>query len=494
MQQEKGMKMRVATTLKWNVVDKLATQVLYAVTGVILARVLGQADFGLIGAILVFQAFASLFVDSGFSYALIQRKAPTNADYSTVFWFNLSMAVFIYAILFVGAPFIADCFKGDERLIPLSRVMFLTFIVNATAIVQTNRLMKQMDVKMIAVSNSLGLIAGAVVGILLALTGFGPWALVWQAVSVAAVKSLVLWIYTGWKPAMVFSWVSLKSFFGIGGSMMFTSFLNTAFQNIYSFFIGNRLGMVPLGYYTQADKWSKMGVSSLSAIFTSSFLPVLSKYQDDPTRFAAATAKMNRFTSYITFPLVIFLMALATPVFHALLGEKWDASILLFQLLLIRGVFVILTSLYQNYVMSLGRARMVAITEMVRDGVAFAAIIFTLPFLALSLPGNLTYGIAIFLTGQVVASIVSWVILLVIAARLSWRNPWQFIADSLPYLLLSLAIGAIVYLFITFVSGAWMQLFSGLIVGGGLYLGINALLGSVVQKDVLSYFFAHFKH
>jgi O-antigen/teichoic acid export membrane protein len=104
--------------LKWNVIDKISSQVLYAVTGIILARVLSREDFGLVGAVMVFQAFASLFVDSGFSYALIQRKNPSRLDYSTVLWFNMAVAVGVYVILFFGAPVIAWCYDGDERLEP----------------------------------------------------------------------------------------------------------------------------------------------------------------------------------------------------------------------------------------------------------------------------------------------------------------------------------------------------------------------------------------
>ncbi|MDE7124892.1 MAG: oligosaccharide flippase family protein [Muribaculaceae bacterium] len=148
-----NLKLTTARTLKWNVVDRLGQQVLYAVTGIILARILSQEDFGLVGAILVFQAFASLMVDSGFSYALLQRKQPTHLDYSTVLWFNVGLAILIYIILWFAAVPIASIFNNDVRLISLSRVMFLTFILNATSIVQTNRLMKKMDVKMVAVSN-----------------------------------------------------------------------------------------------------------------------------------------------------------------------------------------------------------------------------------------------------------------------------------------------------------------------------------------------------
>ena len=255
-----SLKTRTARTIKWNVIDRVASQVLYAITGVVLARLLTTEEFGLVGAILVFQAFASLLVDSGFSYALIQRKNPSQTDYSTVLWFNMAVAGALYVILYFCAPLIADCFQGDRRLIPLSRVMFLSFIINASAIVQTNRLMKRMDVKMVAISNSIGLGVAAGVGIALAVGGFGAWAIVWQTITLGAVKSAVLWTAERWRPTFVFSWAALRSYFGVGSRMMATSFLNTLFLNIYSFFIGHRAGLAPLGYYSQSDKWSKMGI------------------------------------------------------------------------------------------------------------------------------------------------------------------------------------------------------------------------------------------
>ena len=189
--------------MKWNLVDRVASQVLYAVTALCL-RGLPHEDFGLVGAVLIFQAFASLLVDSGFSYALIQRKRPSRLDYSTVLWFNLFMSVLLYLVLFAGAPLIAWFFRNDLRLIPLTRVICISIILNASAIVQANRLMKAMDVRMIAASNALGLIVGGVAGIALAPTGFGAWAIVWQTIVTAAVKSIVLWTSSRWRPLMRF--------------------------------------------------------------------------------------------------------------------------------------------------------------------------------------------------------------------------------------------------------------------------------------------------
>lgn len=481
------LKSRTANSLKWNLVDRVATQVLYAVTGIVLARELSQEDFGLVGALLVFQAFASLLVDSGFSYALIQRKRPTRLDYSTVLWFNIFVAVAAYALLYVAAPLIAGLFQHDMRLVPLSRVLFLALILNASTIVQTNRLMKAMDVRMVALSNSLGLILGGVAGIALAVGGYGAWAIVWQTVTIAAVKSLVLWTTSRWRPLRRFSWESLKGYFGIGSKMMATSFLNTLFVNIYSFFIGNRVGLAPLGYYTQADKWSKMGISSLSQVLTSSFLPTLSAVQDDPERFRQAVAKMNRFTSYLLFPCMLGLMCMAKPLFHTLFGEKWDASIFLFQILLLRGVFTVFTSLYSNYLLALGHGGAIVRLEIVRDAVAVIALAITFPFMSLTTPDDPVYGIMIMLLGQLVASAVAWGASLAVVLRRMHASLWSFITDMLPYVAQTLLIIPLMLLGASLVEPAWAKLAVMIAVALPLYVGSNALFNSRIQRDVINY-------
>lgn len=489
---EADLKLRTARTIKWNVIDKVTSQLLYAVTGIVLARVLTPEDFGLVGAVLVFQAFASLFVDSGFSAALIQRKSPTDTDYTTVFWFNMGMAAALYALLWFCAPWIADLFQGDMRLVPLARVMFLTFILNASAIVQTNRLMKRMDVRMVAVSNVVGLIVSGAAGIWMALAGFGAWAIVWQSITLAAVKSAVLWATGRWWPALQFSWVALRSFFKVGSGIMVSSFLNVVFQNIYSFFIGNRVGLAGLGYYTQADKWSKMGIASLSQVLTASFLPVLSQFQDDPERFSNATGKMNRFTAYLLFPAFGLLMLATEPLFHLLFGAKWDASILLFQLLMLRGVFTVLTSLYNNYILSLGRAALLVYTEVLRDGLALAAIIVTLPYIALSYPHDPTYGIRILLYGQLAASAVTWAVTLVAASRTGGRGVWLSLRDLLPYLLEAAAALAVAAVAGTLVSAPLAVMAVEGIAALAVYTGLNAMLRSRIQSEAIQYLFGRF--
>lgn len=474
--------------MKWNLIDRVGTQVLYAVTGFVLAAVLPRVDFGIVGAALVFQAFASLLVDSGFSYALIQRKNPTHLDYSTVLWFNIALAVILYGVLYVSAPWIADIFQGDQRLIPISRVLFLAIILNASAIVQTNRLMKRMDVRMVAVSNSIGLAIGGIVGITLALTGFGAWAIVWQTLTTAAAKSLILWTTSHWRPLLQFSWASLKSYFGIGSKMMFTSFLNTLFLNIYSIFIGHFVNLGVLADYTQADKWSKMGVTSITQMLTSSFLPALSAMQDAAERFAAMVSKMNRFTSYVAFPFLVGLMLMATPIFHALFGTKWDQAIILFQLLLFRGIFVVFTSLYNNYILALGHGGSIVRLEIIRDSAAAIALAVTFPFMTLSTPESPVYGIEIMLWGQITAAVITWLITLIVAARRTGISAMRFIVDMLPYLAQTIVIVPIMYIAAQAFESPWLQLGVETIIGISLYLIGNTIFGSKIQKDVFAYF------
>lgn len=440
------MKSRTVKALKWNVIDRISTQLLYGVTGIVLARELSQEAFGMVGALLVFQSFALLMVDSGFSWALIQKKSPDETDYSSVFWFNLIMACGIYAVLWFCSPAISQLFGGDPGLISLGRVMFLTFIINALSIVQTNRLMKQMNVRPIAVANMVSLVAGGIVGIWLAFAGYGPWAIVWQSIALNTVKGAYLWIYCRWIPLRHMSVASLRGFFKIGAGMMGTSFLNVVFQNIYSFFIGNRSGLVPLGYYTQADKWSKMGITSITQTITSTFLPTLSEIQDDRERYRRIVRRIDSSTALLLYPSVACLIVMAPGIFHLLFGTKWDASIILFQLLLARGVFTILNTLYNNFMLALGNSKSIFRLELLRDIIALAAIIAVLPQLDASAGSAMTHGLVLLLIGQIAASAITWIVTLIVTSRVTGISPAAYLGDSCPGLLLAAALATALWL------------------------------------------------
>lgn len=459
-----NLKRKTAGTLKWNTIDRLASQVLYAVVGIVLANLISQEDFGLVGALLVFQAFANLFVDSGFGAAIIQKKNPTEQDYSTVFWFNLGVACLIYTILFLCAPVIADIFQGDERLIPLAKVMFLTFIFTAVGLVQTVKMMKQMDVKQIAIANVVAQCSGGVLGIYLALTGWGPWALVWQSVTLAAVKSAWLWAIGHWWPRSPFSMESLRNMWRLALSVFSSSALNTFFLYIYNFVIGAFYNLVALGVYTQADKWSKMGSASISQVITASFVPVLSRYQDDLDHYRQCMRRINRFCAMIVFPAMLGLALIGTPLFHALFGTKWDAAIIPFQILTVRGVFVVLTSLLNNYMLGLGYGKRIVKLEIVKDVATATALLATVWF------GSLLWLVV----GQLVASVLTWCVSLVIVSKASGYRFGRFMHDLSPFLSATLAACAIAAVILFIPLSPWIQLPTVLAIGLLVYTALLA--------------------
>ena len=425
------LKDRTAKTLKWNTIDRVATQVLYGLSGIVLANLLSKEDFGLVGVLGVFQAFAILFVDSGFGSALLQKKNPDEDDYSTVFWFNLGVSIAIYTLLYVCAPWIARFF-GAPELTAMSRVIFLTFVLTGLGIVQTNRLMKRMDVKQIAIADLFALSASAALGIILACRGFGAWAIVWQSVALAGLKSGWLWLTGHWIPIAVFSRRSLRDIRHIGLSVFTTQLFNTFFLNLYPFVIGKWYSLPQLGNYNQADKWSKMGSASLSQIFTSSFVPLLSKVQDDIATFHRYMERIDRFTALLTFPALGLLAACGTSIFHFLFGTKWDTAIPLFQILCIRGTGTVFISLYGNFMMALGHGRQLVAVEVIKDFTTLAALLGTV----------WTMSLEALVWGQLAATLVTWLAAGVIAARTTGYPLRRLAKDTVPFVTASLA-GAI---------------------------------------------------
>ncbi len=473
-----SLKTATASTLKWNTIDRLSSQVVFAAVGIVLANELSREDFGIVGALYIFQAFALVFVDSGFGAALLRLKRATREDYSTVFWFNLSVSVLIYVILWFATPSISHFFNVGDRLVPYSKVMFLSFVLNGLGIVQTNRLMKKMRVQKIAISNIAGLALGGGIGVWLALTGAGAWALVWQTVAQAGIRNLLLWIIGGWWPSFIVSRVSFSKIWRVGLSVFSSSFLNTLFLNIYNLVIGRWYSLVALGVYTQADKWSKMGSASISQILTSSFVPLLARVQDRPEDFRRYVGRINRFTVFLSLPFLLGLATLAAPIFHFLFGNKWDDAIPLFQILAIRGVPVVLVSLLGNYLLALGYGRSLVIVEVVKDALLIAAIFATI------------WGrnIELLVWGQMWASLLTYFIVLGLTCRNTGYSLRFMTLGWLPFLWITIAACAAAW-GITLAmhsAPAFLSLLAGGVVGIGVYILLLYMFKIPELKEALT--------
>lgn len=473
------LKRKTANSLKWNAIDRVLTQLLYAAVGIVLANLLSKEDFGLVGIILAFQAFAIIFVDSGFGAALLQKKEPTDEDYSTVLWFNALLCAVVYIILWFASPLIADIF-GDGRLTLLCRVQFLAFILQGMGIVQTNRMMKRMDVKQIAIADTIALTISGVLAIILAIRGFGVWALVWQYVSQSALKTVWLWLTGHWLPLFRFSRASLREILPVGASVFSSSFLNTVSLQLYTFVIGLADGLASLGLYTQADKWSKMGVTTISQTLTSSFIPLMSSVQDSAADWERYTTRVNRFAAMLTLPAMIGLAAIATPLFHLMFATKWDGAIILFQMLCIRGVFVVGYSVINNYFVAAGKKRTIVAAEVIKDALMLIAVFSTVWF----------GSVKLLVLGQLLSSVLTWLAMLPLMRRATGYSIRRALADIFPFLWPALLMGAAVLLIpslftsslftsslfsSSLFSSSLLTLILQLAVGAAIYIGLLKL-------------------
>ena len=263
----------------------------------------------------------------------------------------------------------------------------------------------------------------------------------------------------------------------MGLSVFSTSALNTFFLYIYSFVIGAFYNLASLGVYTQADKWSKMGSASISQVLTASFVPVLARVQDDGPNFRRYMTRVNRFAAFILFPVMIGVAAVGTPLFHLLFGTKWDAAIPLFQILTVRGIFVVLISLYNNYLLALGYGRRMIIVETVKEAMIFVAILATVWF----------HSVELLVWGQLGASVVTWMVVLGITSRATGYRATAMLHDLAPFAALGIAMGAIALAVMNLVALPALQLLLMTVTGSAVYILIARLLSLPELTESISY-------
>ena len=260
-----NLKDKTITGVLWSAVQKFGSTALTFISTIVLARLLLPEDYGCIGMLAIFMAVASTFIDGGFGSALIQKKNPTREDYSTMFFWNLGLSVFLYLILFLSAPLIARFYKLDV-LCPVLRVQGVVLIVNAVRIVQTNQLRKQLKFKKIAsVDLSVSTVSLAVT-IYLAYKGYGVWALVVQQLLVSVLTTFIYWTTSHWTPLLVFSKQSFKELFGFGGYVLLSNLINTLCNNIQGLLIGRLYNPATMGYYSKAKSTEELSSTFISNI------------------------------------------------------------------------------------------------------------------------------------------------------------------------------------------------------------------------------------
>ena len=429
-----NLKQKAASGVAWTSIQKFAGMGVSFIAGIILARLLTPEDYGCIGMLSIFMLLAGAFVDGGFASALIQKKRPTQEDYSTIFFFNLGMSLLMYVILFACAPAIARFYKMPI-LSSVLRVQGLVLIINALSLIQSNQLRKQFKFKKIAIVTLITSIVSFSVTIIMAYKGFGVWSLVVMNLLTAFIPAVVYWVTNKWFPLWVFSKASFKELFSFGIFMFLTTIITRICNNIQGLLIGRFYNPATMGYYSKAKSTEEMASTSLSSVIDQVAYPLYSEYQSDKPMLINVIKKLTLSIAYVTFPMMLLLILLAKPVFVLLYSERWLDSVPYFQILCIAGIAICLQGVNYQAIAAIGKSNAMFSWTLVKRAIGLALIV----------GGLAAFGMKGLLVGMVLQS---WLIYLINAYQvhkyIGYKLSIQFF-DLLPTMVLSIVSWAVAY-------------------------------------------------
>lgn len=420
----------------WMAIQKYSTMIIQFISGIVLARLLTPYDYGCIGMLSIFMVLAEAFIDGGFGSALIQKKRPTQEDYSTIFFWNLFMAVILYAVLFACAPLIARFYK-IPLLTKVLRVQGVILFIYAFNIVQRNQLQKQLNFKTLSIITLISAIIALVVTIVLAYKGFGVWALVVQHILIALIPAIAFWFFVKWRPIWVFSWKSFKELFDFGLYMFLIHLINQFSVQLQGLLIGRFYNASTMGYYSKALRTESMASHSISSVMTQVTFPLYAEMQDNKQAIAGAIKRFTMTLSYFSFPLLFLLLLVAKPLFVILYSERWLPSVPYFQALCIAGLASCLQAVNVQSISAIGKSKLNFIWTVIKRTIGISIVIIGLVF----------WGMKGLLIGVVINFWFSYFINICLVSKHIGYKWYQQIKDILPVGIVSLVIAAICYLF-----------------------------------------------
>jgi O-antigen/teichoic acid export membrane protein len=304
---------------------------------------------------MVFIAFSNVFVDSGFSSALIQKKNALASDFSTVFFFNLIVSIILYISIFFCAGLVAN-FYNQSLLTDLLRVLTLILIINSFSLVQNAQIVKNLNFKVLTKASVLSSVVSGIIGISLAFFGMGVWSLVFKTLSNNIIYTGMLWFFSKWKPSIVFDIKSFKEMFSYGWKLLVSGMLYTFSQNLFYLIIGKIYSPSDLGYYAKANSFSNLASSNITISIQKVTFPTLSRLQDDGVNLLKAYKKLLKSTIFITTFSMGMLFVIAEPSIIILIGEKWRLTIPLLKILCFGGLWYPINSINLNLLQAKGRS------------------------------------------------------------------------------------------------------------------------------------------
>ena len=421
-----NLKHKAATGMVWTAVQRYSKLAISFISGIILARLLTPEDYGAIGMLAIFMSLAEVFIDAGFGSALIQKKNPTQTDYSTVFYFNIGMSVVLYAVLFFSAPAIA-MFYRMPILCKVLRVQGLILFIYAFNIIQRNQIRKNLRFKKLSKITITSSIISLIVTVAMAYMGCGVWALVAQNFIAALVPCVFFWITSDWRPTWEYSWASFKELFGFGFYMFLTHIFTTFSQRITGLLVGRWYDPATMGYYSKASATSKYAHHGVSGVMIQTTYPLYASVQDDKERLANMVKRITSTLAYITVPLLGLLILIAKPMFVLFYSDRWLPCVPYFQILCIAGMVSCLQAVNLQTIAAIGKSKIFFVWAIVKQSVG----------IVLQVVGLIVWGMWGLLAGKVLSSWLSYFVnISLVSKHVGYKN-FQQLKDLSPIFIVS---------------------------------------------------------
>lgn len=363
----------------WSAIGRLSVQAIQFILGIILARILTPEEYGLLGIIIVFVAISHVFIDSGFTKALVQRQNRTEVDISTVFLFNIVISIVCYLIIWLASPFIAD-FYEIPSLSLLLRVLALELLLGALFAVPGTLLTIELDFKSLTKVNFVATLISGLVAIYLAYNDYGVWALVFQGLIRSLIMGVMMWIKLKWIPIWVFSVNSFKTLFAFGSKLLISSLLSSIVNNFYNLFIAKIISTKDLGYYSRGSQFPSIFSDIIGSVLDSVLLPVLAKVQDQRELLVTYTKNIIISTALISVPIFFGLAILAEPLVKVLLTDKWLPAVPVLQIICFARLITNISGINVNLLYVIGRTDLALRQQYVKLGIRLVLIIAALKF------------------------------------------------------------------------------------------------------------------
>ena len=473
---KEGLKERTAKGLMWGAINNLTSQLLMALIGIILGRLLTPADYGMVGMLAIFTAITGSLQESGFTAALTNLKEATHREYNAVFWTSTGISILLYLVLYISAPLIADYFH-QPGLIPLSRLVFASLLLAGIGIAHAAYMFRNMMNREKAITGFFALVGSGIIGITLALNGYSYWSLAWQQFAYICIINIGRLYYVRWKPSFHIDLSPIREMIGFSSKILITNIINQVNNNILSFIFGRLFTAGAVGNYTQAAKWNTMGHSLISGTMQQVAQPVLASINEEENRQLNVFRKMLRFTAFLSMPAMLGLAFIADFIV-VLLGEQWTDSVPLLRMLCISGAFLPIHTLYQNLFISHGRS----------DTYMWCSVALVITQIVVVMVFA-TWGIEIMIAAYVVTLILWTGIWQVLAYRLIQLRFTDLLKDVCPFLLATIGCIGVAYYTTLFITNVIALILSRIIITSLLYMAIMKIAHVKIFKECIQFIF-----